>query len=153
VTKGEFKVRVLGCMDMFATIDAGGPPTSWSFQEWERFAAEHLNLQPTSAESATDAGTRHDETVLAGYRERVRSVLGSDLPPLLPESGDVLRGPRPIHRLSEPRNYLLCGPTGVAKTFHLHHLALAADARRMARGGFACGCASSRGGSGVFGRR
>jgi len=128
VTKGDFKVRVLGCSDMLATIEAGGPPTSWSFQDWERFAAQHLHLQPTSAESATDSKARHAEMVLAGYRVRVRSLLGADLPPLLPESGDALRGPRLIERLSEPCNYLVCGPTGTAKTFHLHHLALAIDA-------------------------
>ena len=128
VTKGDFKVGVLGCADMFTTIEAGGPPTSWTLQDWERFAAQHLHLQPTSAESATDQKVRHAETVLAGYRVRVRALLGADLPPLLPESADALRGPRLIERLIEPRNYLLCGPTGTAKTFHLHHLALAIDA-------------------------
>ena len=128
VTKGDFKVGVLGCSDVFASIEAGGPPSSWSFQDWERFAAEHLHLQPTTVESATDARVRHAETVLDGYRARVRALLGADLPPLLPESADALRGPRLLERLSQPCNYLLCGPTGTAKTFHLHHLALALEA-------------------------
>jgi hypothetical protein len=129
VIKGDFKVAVVGCADMFAAIENGGPRMSWRLQDWERFAIEHLTLERTTAEAATDAKVRRAETILAGYRARVRALLGADLPPLLPAgSGKALRGTALIARLLDPRNYLLTGPTGTAKTFHLHHLALAIEA-------------------------
>lgn len=128
VTRGDFKVRVLGSSDVFSNIEAGGPPSDWSFHDWERFAAEHLHLQPATVESATDARVRHFETALDSYRVRLRALLGADLPPLLTGGPDALRGAALLERLSQPCNYLLCGPTGTAKTFHLHHLALALEA-------------------------
>lgn len=129
VTKGDAKVRVRGCADMFSEIDAGGSSPSWQSEHWARFAVEHLKLDRTTVEAATDPKVRQAEAVITAYRARVRGLLGADLPPLLPANEDgALRGPRLIAYLLQPRNYLLSGPTGTAKTFHLQHLALALEA-------------------------
>jgi hypothetical protein len=125
VTSGDHRVAVRSATDVLDALRRRTTRSSWTLADWRRFAEQHLGLTPVSLEQATDAAARSAHDALHAYRMRLRAIMGEGLPPLLNLPGCEDSGRRLIDRLLEPRNYLLLGPTGTAKTFHPHHLALA----------------------------
>ena len=63
---------------------------------------------------------------LASYLSRVRRSLEFNLPPLLPKTVGRNTGQALLDMILAGGNHQLVGPSGSAKTFHLHHLAIAA---------------------------
>ena len=126
VTAGDHKVEVRSYSEILDAIRGGGKPSTWSVDDWERFAEKHLSLAKVTLAEATDSRILDAQEALHAYRERIRTILGSGLPPLIDDAGSgVSSGAKLITLLLEPQNRLLVGPSGSAKTFHLHHAALA----------------------------
>lgn len=124
VTQGDHKVEVRSYSDVLETLRGASKASTWSTEEWRRFAEGHLNLTTVSLEQATDPKVNHAHEKIYAYRERIQTIVGSELPPLIGRSDDPLYGEPLIDTILEPSNFFLIGPTGSAKTFHLRHLAV-----------------------------
>jgi hypothetical protein len=124
VTPGNHRVRVASYPDVLEQLRFGAKASNWGLAEWRRFAAEHLHLHASSLEEATDPHVYAAADRVEAYCNRVSALMGTNLPPLISGAKDVPYGERLVETLSQPHNYLLLGPTGTAKTFHLHHLAV-----------------------------
>ena len=125
VTSGDHKVEVRSYADVLEILSLRSKPSTWSPTEWRRFAEKHLKLTPVTVEEATDRRINEAREKIRAYSIRINEVIGSQLPPLIPGSEDPNCGRGLIESALEPKNFLLVGPSGSAKTFHLHHLALA----------------------------
>src|SRR6266540_3879823 len=128
VTTGDHKVEVRSYAEVSEILRSGSKPSTWSPTEWRRFAEKHLKLTPVTVEEATDRRINEASEKIRAYTTRINALIGSQLPPLLPDSDDPDCGRRLIDSALEPKNFLLVGPSGSAKTFHLHHLCLAISA-------------------------
>ncbi len=127
VTAGDHKVGVRSYTEVIEILRSGSKPSSWSMSEWKGFAEKHLNLTPTTVEGATNPRIREAHEKILAYRVRIETVIGTALPPLF--IGNPNFGQGLIKRLSEPENFVIIGPSGSTKTFHLHHLTLAMSAK------------------------
>ena len=127
VTAGDHKVEVRSYPEVVDLIRSGGKPSTWTSADWQRFAEEHLNLSRVSLEEATDCRVQNAHIIVDAYRERIRTILGTGLPPLI-DLTDAFCGSKFVGQLQQPRNFLMLGPSGSAKTFHLHHVAIACAA-------------------------
>lgn len=125
VTPGDYRVGVRSYTDILDTLRAGSKARTWTAGDWERFARQDLRLDAATLEEATDSRVLEAATAVHGYRERIRTIVGTGLPPLIEPSADTLYGKRLVQRLLEPNNCFLIGPSGSAKTFHLQHAAVA----------------------------
>lgn len=126
VTAGDRRVAVRSYASILGEIRNDAMPSTWTMADWERFAQEHLSLTRVSLQEATDSRILEAQEALHGYRERVRTILSLGLPPLIDGSDSERSTGTPlIARLLQPTNFQLVGPSGSAKTFHLHHCALA----------------------------
>lgn len=126
VTRGDSKVAVRSYADIIDILRSGAKSASWSRADWARFATEHLFLMPATLDEATDTKVRVATEVVGAYLSRVEYVIGFQLPPLLPQTDDTNAGQPLIESMLAGENQLLVGPSGSAKSFHLHHLAIAA---------------------------
>jgi hypothetical protein len=122
VTKGDFKVKVQSYGDVVQAVKVENRLRSWNESHWRDFASNCLHLKSTTLEEATDSKVARSESLLSDYRRRLKEVVGHNLPPLLSGSSDASHGPVLINRLRQPRNQLLVGASGSAKSFHLRHL-------------------------------
>ncbi len=129
VTPGDGKVAVRSYADLIDFLRSAAKPASWTRADWSRFATEHLGLMPLTLEEAIDPKVRTAADTLRGYLSRVETVLGYRLPPLLPATADSSAGQALVDAALAGENHLLVGPSGSAKTFHLHHIATAAARR------------------------
>jgi hypothetical protein len=111
--------------DAIDRIRRTGHVSSWSVEDWYDFAIGHLGLRPVSPEEAIDSRTLEAANALEQYRQRSRSLIGTNLPPLLAASDDEIYGAGLVQRLLDAQNALLVGPSGSAKTFHTHHAVMA----------------------------
>ncbi len=125
VTKGDYKVAVASYEEVLGKILSEAKPSSWSLDNWTAFAEKHLSLTGSTLEQATNPDVSDAIDKVRTYRSRVEAVIGAGLPPLLPGPAGAAYGSGIVNALLEPRNFFLVGPSGSAKTFHLHHAALA----------------------------
>jgi hypothetical protein len=125
VTLGDHKVRIRSYKEIAETIKSGSISSTWNLGHWRRFAEEHLKLTEVTLGEATNPEVNAAAGRIANYRTRLQGLIGTGLPSLFesPENADYGHGL--INSLMEPKNFFLVGPGGSAKTFHLHHLALA----------------------------
>jgi hypothetical protein len=124
VTPGDHKIRVRSYVEIIDQIRSGSKASSWSLSNWRDFAERHLRLTSVTLGEATDPKLRDAHEKIRSYCERVMVVFGSHLPPLTGEADNPDAGPALITRTLEPCHHLLLGPSGSAKTFHLHHVAV-----------------------------
>lgn len=124
VTRGDFKAIVASYRDVLNAIRSKSLPSTWKSQDWERFAVEHLHLTKVTLDEATEPAVNEAAEKILAYRARLNSFLGTALPPLFSIPGDSSLGQGLLADLIEPRNFILIGESGTAKTFHLHHLVL-----------------------------
>jgi hypothetical protein len=124
VTEGDHKVWVRSYPDVVDRLHVGAKASAWSLADWRRFAEEHLHLEVVTLEGATDSRIAEASERLDAYRARLSELVGAELPPLIPSGDNANYGEGLVKALLSPSNYLLLGPTGSAKTFHLHHLAV-----------------------------
>lgn len=122
---GDRKVRIRSYPDAMRELLADTIQPGWSQAQWIAFAEDHLRLTRVSVEAAIDPRVLQAQGHLAAYRKRADAVLRAGLAPLAPACDGELSGIELIAQLQTPNNYLVHGPSGSAKTFHLHHLALA----------------------------
>lgn len=126
VTSGDNKARVKGADDVVDCIRTTGHASTWAASDWYRFAVEKLRLRPVTLDEAIDPRSLEASSAVKMYCERMKSLVGTNLPPQIgPATPDQLYGAALVARLSGAENVLLTGPTGSAKTFHLHHAVLA----------------------------
>jgi hypothetical protein len=125
VTAGDSKVLVSSYADIRDAIRSKTIKTTWTQHDWEMFAEQKLHLTAVSLQAAIDPKALAAQSELTAYRQRVKALVETDLAPLVDGTDDELYGSSVLRLLEEPSNYLLHGPSGSAKTFHLHHLALA----------------------------
>jgi hypothetical protein len=125
VTTGDGKIHVRSYPDVLDAIRTKTINTSWTERDWLTFAEQKLHLKAVSLQAAIDPRALAAEGELTAYRQRIKALVETGLPPLVEDTGDGFYGSKIIQLLEEPSNYLLHGPSGSAKTFHLHHLALA----------------------------
>jgi hypothetical protein len=119
-------VTVRAYTDILERIRTKKIKTNWRMSDWELFATRNLHLTRTELHAAIDPKAFAAQAELAGYRQRLKSLLSSDLAPLLKTNADDYgAGVGAVARLRGPLNYFVTGPSGAAKTFHLHHLASA----------------------------
>lgn len=86
---------------------------------------EDLRLGQPSGSSELQIEAARD--AVRAYGQRLERSLSAALPPLLPsEAPEEVCGESLIHALLAPRDFLLLGPSGRGKSFHLKHLCLAA---------------------------
>ena len=132
VTRGDNRVRIRPYADVLDAIKAERV-AGWSIAEWEVVARRALGVSPVTLKAAVDPRVLAGHAHLTGYRLRLETTLSTGLAPMLESDGDARAGLDVICALQGPQHYLLHGPSGSAKTFHLHHLALAlaADTREM----------------------
>ncbi len=126
VFRGDNKVAVRSYADVIEALQSGAKAASWSRADWLQFAAEHLSLTPSTLDEATDPKALAAADVVRAYESRIECVLGFQLPPLLPATDERSVGQTLIDSILGNDNHLLVGPSGSAKTFHLHHAAVAA---------------------------
>ncbi len=125
VTSGDNKARILSADEVIERIRTTGHTSTWSVADWYAFAINHLHLRPVTLEEAIDPQTLEAANTVERYRERAKSLIGTNLPPLLEAAApDRLYGATLVKRLQDAANVLLVGPSGSAKTFHLHHAAI-----------------------------
>src|SRR5207247_1540225 len=86
---------------------------------------KELRLDSATLDEATDSRVLEATEAVHAYRERIRTIVGAGLPPLIESSDKSPYGTNLVERLLEPTNCFLIGPSGSAKTFHLHHAAVA----------------------------
>lgn len=125
VTEGDHKVHVASYADVVEVIRGDAKSSSWSINDWRLFAQQRLNLTPCTLQEATDAKFLEATERVRSYCARVADIVGCDLPPLIAREGHELYGSDLVSRTLTAENFLLTGPTGSAKTFHLHHIVLA----------------------------
>lgn len=126
LTRGDNKVAVRSYSDVIDILRSTAKPSSWSRTDWTRFATEHLSLTPAALDEATDPKVRAAADAVRSYTSRVDTVVGFNLPPLLPVLTEQKAGQILVDATLAGENHLIVGPSGSAKTFHLHHIALAA---------------------------
>lgn len=124
VTTGDHKVAVRPYAEIIEELRTGSKASNWSLADWRIFAENHLKLTQVTLEAAIDAAVYEAHAEIQNYRTRVRGLLSTNLPPLIEGAGNNC-GHALIATALESRNHLFVGPSGSAKTFHLHHLALA----------------------------
>jgi Nuclease-related domain len=125
VTKGDYRVRIRSYRDVLNAICTDCTEPGWSLEDWAAFAERALKLHPVTLQAAIDPGALTAQAELAGYRHRLQNTLSVGLAPLLRDAGGAPYGVSLIQAMRGTQNVLLHGPSGSAKTFHLHHLALA----------------------------
>jgi hypothetical protein len=123
---GDNKVAVRSYVDVIDALRSGAKAASWSRDDWHQFATDHLSLAPATVDEATDPNVLAATDIVRAYDSRVESVLGFQLPPLLPAVDERCVGQTLVDSILAGDNHLLVGPSGSAKTFHLHHVAVAA---------------------------
>ncbi|MDP1572027.1 MAG: nuclease-related domain-containing protein [Vicinamibacterales bacterium] len=126
VFRGDNKVGVRSYVDVIGALRSGAKTASWSRGDWLQFATGHLSLAPATLDQATDPNVLAATDVVRAYESRVECVLGFQLPPLLPAAEERCVGQTLVDSVLAGDNHLLVGPSGSAKTFHLHHVAVAA---------------------------
>jgi hypothetical protein len=124
VTAGDQRAAVASYADVVNAIRIRRNTSTWTSTDWEKFAATHLHLTRVSLEEAIDLRIQNAHAAIDRYCERIQTILGTGLPPLI-ESTDGLYGPSLVFHALQPQNFLMLGPSGSAKTFHLHHIAIA----------------------------
>jgi len=129
VTLGNKKVVVASYADVITAIRSNAVPSSWSIQDWKGFAETHLRLKASTLAAATDRNVDEATEKIQAYNSRLKSVIAVGLPPLPHAPADSSQGQGLVDSLLEPTNFMLVGPSGSAKTFHLHHLALAVSSK------------------------
>ena len=129
VIRKNRKVSVLSYAEVRDALRTRSTSTIWNQADWTRFATEHLSLTPTTLPEAIDPQVHAAANTVRSYLSRVEPVCGFQLPPLLPASPGRHSGQALIDSLLAGKNHLLVGPSGSAKTFHLHHTAIAAARR------------------------
>lgn len=125
VMRGDHKVAVASYHDVLDALRIRRLPSTWSIGDWERFGEQHLHLCRTTLDEATSPKISEASQNIASYRTRLQRTIGTVLPPLYSTPGQATHGQELLAELLEPRNFILLGPSGSTKTFHLHHLALA----------------------------
>jgi hypothetical protein len=128
VIKGDYRVRVASYSDVLAELRRGpdaARPSNWSLAVWRQFAETELGLKPVTLEEATDQRFSAASAALGAYRATVEASLRTGLGPLIGRSDNADYGQGLIENALQRHNVLLVGPSGSAKTFHLHHVALA----------------------------
>ena len=126
VIRKNHKVSVLSYSEVLKAFRNRSGSTLWNRAEWTRFATDHLLLTPTTLQEAIDPEVHAAANTVRSYLSRVEPVVGFQLPPLLPPAPGRNHGQPLIDRLLAGRNHLVLGPSGSAKTFHLHHAAMPA---------------------------
>ena len=126
VIRADNKVSVLSYPEVLEILRSRAKPASWSRADWARFATKHLSLAPAILDEAIDPKARAAANVIRSYMSRVECVVGFQLPPLLPVTADRNNGQTLVDLILAGENHLLIGPSGSAKTFHLHHVAISA---------------------------
>ena len=126
VTRGDHKVSVHSYPEVLKILRSRAKQASWSRADWTRFARKHLSLTPATLDEATDPKVRAGANAIRSYMSRVEHVVGFQLPPLLPVTADRNTGQTLVDSILAGENHLIVGPSGSAKTFHLHHVAIAA---------------------------
>ena len=126
LVRGDNKVAVRSYSDVIEVLRLAAKPASWSRAEWARFATEHLSLTPATLDEATDPKVRGAADAVHAYTSRIADVVGFQLPPLLPATADRKTGQSLVDAILAGENHLIVGPSGSAKTFHVHHAAIAA---------------------------
>jgi len=129
VTGGDHKVTVSSYREVLDSLRTKSISSSWNLQVWQRFAEQHLNLSPTTLAEATSPAINEASEKVRAYRDRLAAVVGTALPPLSSLKGEITCGQKLLDQLLEPKNFILVGPSGSAKTFHLHHLLLTMAAK------------------------
>jgi Nuclease-related domain len=122
LTRGDRKVLVDSYPNVLDSIRTG-QSSPWTMSDWSTFATEQLHLTEASLEAATDTNSLTGQNELDGYRIRLSAFLTTGLAPMLAPSDEHAYGEGIVTHLCGPNNYLLFGPSGSAKTFHLHHFA------------------------------
>jgi len=125
VTEGDHKVHVASYADVVEVIRGDAKSSSWAINDWRLFAEQRLNLTQCTLQEATDVKFLEATERVRSYCARIADIVGCDLPPLTAREGDQLYGSDLVARTLTAENFLLTGPTGSAKTFHLHHIVLA----------------------------
>jgi hypothetical protein len=123
VTVGDHRVAVASYSDVREKIRSATLDSSWNMNDWERFAVNQLHLNPVSLAAATDEKALEAQNDLSAYLARLAGLISTNLAPMIDADGNAAYGARLIAQLQGSSNYLLFGPPGSAKTFHLHHLA------------------------------
>lgn len=113
---GDFKCWIWGFPTVVENICTTNIQSSWTFDAWERFANEHLNLEAVSLEGATNPEFRKAELMIAAYQQDLVGLLSHCLPPQMPELPEDL---------PQDEHFILVGPSGIGKTVRLQHHALA----------------------------
>jgi hypothetical protein len=124
VTGGDHRVGVASYSNIREQIRSGRLDSSWNIPDWERFAISQLHLTPVSLDAATDEKALDAQNDLNAYRARLAGLISTNLAPMIDPDDNATYGARLIAELRGSSNYLLFGPTGSTKTFHLHHFAL-----------------------------
>ena len=126
VIRGDNRVSVRSYPEVLEILRSPSKPASWSRVDWTHFATKHLSLAPATLDEAVDPKARAAANVIRSYMSRVECVVGFQLPPLLPATADRNNGHTLVDLILAGENHLIVGPSGSAKTFHLHHVAIAA---------------------------
>jgi len=122
VTAGDHRVAVASYSEVREKIRSGTLDSSWSMSDWERFALNQLHLNAVSLAAATDEKALEAQNDLDAYGARLSGLISTNLAPMIDANDNAIYGSRLIAELQGSSNYLLFGPPGSAKTFHLHHL-------------------------------
>lgn len=125
VTRGDRKVLIRSYGEVLEQLRDRGKASSWTLDDWARFAQQHLKLERATLEEAGDRKIVDATENLRSYCGRVRSLFGTQLPPLIRTTDEASCGTALIGKALERQNCLFLGPSGTAKTFHAHHLVLA----------------------------
>jgi hypothetical protein len=123
VTGGDHRVAVASYSEVREKIRSGMLDSSWNMSDWERFAISQLHLNPVSLAAATDEKALEAQNDLNAYQARLAGLISTNLAPMIDPQGNATYGASLVTELRGSSNYLLFGPPGSAKTFHLHHLA------------------------------
>ncbi len=126
VLRRDHRVSVRSYRDVLTVLRTPAKPPSWTRADWIRFATDRLSLERVALSEAIDPTVHAASHALRSYLPRVQALLRIHLPPLLPKAVSRNTGQALLDTLLAGGNHQVVGPSGSAKTFHLHHLAIAA---------------------------
>lgn len=126
VPQHDHRVSVRSYPDVLTILTSPAKPPSWTRADWIRFGTSRLSLERATLNEAIDPAVHAASHALGSYLSRIRRSLEFNLPPLLPKTVARNTGQALLDMILAGGNHQLVGPSGSAKTFHLHHLAIAA---------------------------
>jgi hypothetical protein len=117
---GNYKAWVRSFLDTVQALNSRPLPlqTTWTINDWRRFAVDYLRLIPASLSEAIDPAVFRANQAVMDYAAKLQH---STTAALLPAAEQEMVGANVIEKLRGPGDVVLLGRSGLGKSFHLEH--------------------------------